>query len=85
MIKNLYVIKDDFTGAQNVLVFENDEEAKRAFRIMANDKNSLVNMSAEDFSLWKVGEMDMKECVIVDTADTKIENAKSVRKETNEI
>lgn len=60
---NMYAIKDNVQGEHMnpVLLFQNDEECKRAFRTAVNTENgSHIAMYYADLSMYKIAEYDTK-------------------------
>lgn len=80
----IYAIKDEVTGFQpELMVFHNEEEAKRVFGEAATDERSRICKWAKDFSLWEIGMIDRKtghltekEPSLVVRADSWAKNAK---------
>lgn len=63
----LYAVKDVKVGFMQVVMFHNNEEAKRAFLYVASDKNSTVGKNPEDYELWYLGNYDVESGLISDT------------------
>lgn len=58
-MNNLYALKDVKSGFMSILIFKNDELAKRAYENMLCDKTpNIVTMNPEDFELWCLGSYD---------------------------
>lgn len=58
MIQNIYSIKDNLTGHENLMVQANDPVALRFFRMMANEKGNKINIYAGNMELWRLGSWD---------------------------
>lgn len=57
----LYAVKDELTGYQEqIMTFANDEDAKRNFIALAKDKSNRIGYWKNDFSIWRIGEMEKK-------------------------
>lgn len=55
----LYAIKDELTGFQEqIMIFANDEEAKRNFVTLAKDNTNRIGLWKNDFSIWRIGKME---------------------------
>lgn len=57
MIINLYAIKDKFSGFMSPMMYVNDEVCKREFAF-AMSRPGVMNFSAADFDLYRIGEID---------------------------
>lgn len=55
----LYAIKDRHTGFTPPIPMENDEYAKRYFKTQVLENPTIKN-TPEDFSLWIIGEYNLK-------------------------
>lgn len=59
MKNKIYEIKDDVTGFDgNIMLLENDEDAKRVFALEVNNEESIINKWHKDYSIWAAGERD---------------------------
>lgn len=62
----IYSLKDVKSGFMSLMLFKNDDLAKRSFKNMLSDPTpNLVTMNPEDFELWCIGEFDSDSGVIV--------------------
>lgn len=58
-MKILYSIKDTVTGLwTEPAAMNNDREAKRAFKMLTEDKNTMIGAHPEDYQLHKIAEWD---------------------------
>lgn len=57
-MKNIYAIKDNKLGFEQVLIAPNNASAIRMFGDSCRDENCLFALHPEDFDLYKIGEMD---------------------------
>lgn len=55
MTQNIYAVKDNKTGFENLLIQPNDACAKRLFATLANEKDNKINIYPADMELWKLG------------------------------
>ena len=61
----LYALKDVKSGFMSIMLFKNDELAKRAYQNMLKDTQpNLVTMNPEDFELWCLGDYDQDSGII---------------------
>lgn len=59
MKSKIYEIKDDVTGFDgNLMLLENDEDAKRVMALEVNNPDSVINKWHKDYSIWAAGERD---------------------------
>lgn len=77
----LYAIKDELANTMlQPMEFKTENEAKRTFKILINDKNnSLMYSCPGDYSLWKIGEFEKDTGEIFPILE-KIENGRTVWK-----
>lgn len=62
MFTQLFAIRDIKSGFnQSVLSFPNKEVAIRYFKSISQDVSSLLSQCKEDFELWYLGEMSLKD------------------------
>ena len=54
----IYDRKIDSMGHNNLMLFDNDDIAKRAIHAVVLDENTEYSRYAEDFSLWHVGDYE---------------------------
>lgn len=57
-MKNIYAIKDNKMGFEQIFIAPNNASAMRMFGDTCKDENTLFAKHPEDFELYKVGEMD---------------------------
>ena len=65
MIYPIYSVRDSLTGFRTVTIGENDAEAMRGFSHACIDKNSLMNSHPNDYTLYKLGELDSESGEII--------------------
>lgn len=58
MKMGLYSLKDELKGFEAPMMMMNDDEAIRTLKILANTPDNLVCLSAEDYSVYKIGSFD---------------------------
>ena len=60
-MRKIYAIRDNKVGTfAPPCLFENDASAIRAFGdLVSRDKDSLMHLHPEDFSIWCLGEFDV--------------------------
>lgn len=58
MITPYYAVKDLKVGFMMPQPFPNDEAAKRAFEISAQDPRSPLNQCPQDYEFWRLGHFD---------------------------
>lgn len=57
MVKGVYSVYDNQAEAfLDPQLYMNDNVARRSFRLMVNNKESLMNHRPDDFTLFKIGE-----------------------------
>lgn len=60
-MKKLYSIKDTVTGLwTEPAVMNNDAEALRAFRTMAEDRDTMIGAHPEDYELHQIGDWNQE-------------------------
>ncbi len=71
MSKKIYAIRDNKIGSfAPPCLFDNDATAIRAFGdLVSRDKDSLMYLHPEDFSLWSLGEFETENGSIVQTTE----------------
>lgn len=57
---NLYSIKDELSGFGAPVPIEDDDQAKRYFR-MQKETSTLIKTNPADFSIWEVGSFESDE------------------------
>lgn len=57
-MKNIYSIKDNKMGFEQIFIAPNNATAIRMFGDTCRDEKTLFAQHPEDFDLYKVGEMD---------------------------
>lgn len=57
-MKNIYSIKDNKLGFEQIFIAPNNAAAMRMFGDTCRDEKTLFAQHPEDFDLYKVGEMD---------------------------
>lgn len=65
MTQNIYAVKDNKTGFENLLIQPNDACARRLFTTLANEKGNKINVYPADMELWKLGGWDTNTGLIV--------------------
>lgn len=70
-MRKIYAIRDNKVGTfAPPCLFENDATAIRAFGdLVSRDKDSLMHLHPEDFSLWSLGQFDTETGRIVQTTE----------------
>lgn len=71
-MRKIYAIRDNKVGTfAPPCLFENDATAIRAFGdLVSRDKDSLMHVHPEDFSLWALGHFDTETgCIVQDKED----------------
>lgn len=68
----IYDRKVDSMGTQNLLLYINDDIAKRAIHAAVLDASMEYSRYAADFSLWHIGDFDSDNGVIVGIERRKI-------------
>lgn len=69
---SVYDRKVDSFGNQTVMLFQNDDMAKRAIHAAVLDANMEYSRYASDFSLWHVADFDIDNGVCVGVERRKI-------------
>lgn len=61
-MRKMYAVRDNKVGTFAApCLFENDATAIRAFGdLVVRDKDSLMHLHPEDFSLWSIGEINLE-------------------------
>lgn len=75
----LYAIKDELKGFEAPMMMENDNEATRTLKILANTPDNMVCLSAEDYSIYRVGEYDTKTGIIAAEQPELVARAKGLK------
>lgn len=75
----IFTTKDELTGFSGIAMAKNEAEAMRQFSIMANDKETIIGQHPKDFSLYKLGNYDTDNGIIVPDIE-KLCDATAVRK-----
>ncbi|UPW36501.1 nonstructural protein [Peromfec virus RodF8_36] len=62
---NIYAIKDTIVGSfMNPFYLQNDEQAKRSFKLATNDEKSDYSKIKKDLQLFKIGTFDDESGII---------------------
>lgn len=80
MIYGLYSVKDERTDYNAPFQARTDEEAKRNFAAIVNDKNTTVGQFPEDYSLYKVGTFNSENGYIIGMEPELLIRAKEISK-----
>lgn len=62
---NVYSVRDQYTGYGQLFTSSNDACAIREFRLALSNKDSILNSSAKDFDLMRVGSFDPETGVLI--------------------
>lgn len=58
MLLRIYAIKDEKSGYDRIFSAQNDAFANRDFSVVVRDENSMFHNYPNDFSLWRIGELE---------------------------
>jgi len=68
----IYDRKIDSFGPNSIMLFENDDIAKRAIHAVVLDESTEYSRYAGDFSLWHVGDYDTDNGVLIGVERVKV-------------
>lgn len=58
MIYPIYSVRDSLTGFRSITLGENDAESMRGFAHACSSSDSLMHSHPNDYTLYKIGELD---------------------------
>lgn len=80
MIKWLYTIEDSTAGEYGQPAPSmNDATATRDFKMLVNEKGTIMNAKPEDFNIYKIGSYNTETGELIPLKPTKIANGASVK------
>lgn len=81
MIRSIYCIRDLKVGYLTPMVDVNDQTAIRNFGVATQHQESMMFAHPEDFELYKIGEFDDENAVIITMDKVYLASALDFRKE----